>query len=285
MNDSTQFMGTPVAADDAKFWVIPANDEQAGQLRSGQKNAPEAIIAASLHVPQYDEEVAVIVAEKAPICTVEGGDTETVRMAFEAAFELKAIPVVLGGSSTVSFAGIQALSEAAEDFTVLHIGARSNMRDPMSGGHAGQSVMRSVIDIKNMKRLVQVGTMALYADENDIIFDEDSKVEPFFACDIARADDESWHEDVIQELSTPVYLSIDVSALSRSVIADAGTPEPGGLEWWPLLRLLKKVASRRRIAAVDLVNMVPSDNPTSAYVAARLVYKVMAYIVAGGKML
>lgn len=285
MSDSTQFMGTPVAADDAKFWVIPGNEEHTAQLRVGQKDAPEAIIAASLHVPMYDEEVAMDVTVKAPICTVEGGDSDTVRAAFEAAFEMSAVPVVLGGTPSVSLAGIQALGSSAEEFTILHISARSNMRDPI-GATASQTVMRTALGLKNMKKIVQVGLMSLNNDESDLVFDEDSKVEPFFACDIARAEDESWHEDVIQELATPVYMSIDVSAISRSVVPGAGTPEPGGFEWWPLLRLIKKVTSRRRIAAFDLVNLIPCEkNPTSAYVGARLVYKIMAYILAGGKML
>ena len=286
MSDNTQFMGAETAADDAKFWVIPGLDDSTGLLRTGQSGAPAEIIAASQFIPFHDEEVAVNVCKTAPICTVEGGDSETIRAAFEAAFDVKAIPVIFGGTPAITLPGLQTLADKTDEFTILHITPRANLRDVMSGSATGQTVMRTAIAMKNLKRIVQVGTTALHADENEIIFSDDSKIEPFFACDIARAEDESWHEDVIQELASPVYLSIDVSALSRSVVPNVAIPEPGGLEWWPLLRLLKKVCSRRRIAAFDIVNMVPdASNQTGAYSTARLAYKIMAYIVAGGKML
>jgi agmatinase len=97
--------------------------------------------------------------------------------------------------------------------------------------------------------------------------------------------DEAWHEDVIQALSTPVYVSLDLSALDRGVVPSVGQPEPGGMSWWSILRLLKKVAGRRRIAAFDVTDLVPIEGDLNGdYAAARLVYKTMAYMVAGGKM-
>jgi len=70
------------------------------------------------------------------------------------------------------------------------------------------------------------------------------------------------------------------------VIPAVGNPEPGGLQWWTVLRLLKKVAARRRIAAFDVTELSPREGLVrSDYTAARLIYKMMNYIQAGGKML
>ena len=58
-----------------------------------------------------------------------------------------------------------------------------------------------------------------------------------------------------------------------------GTPEPGGLGWYETLRLIKRLASRRRIVGMDLVEysyVEAYDSP--AFLCAKLIYKSLAYI-------
>ena len=44
----------------------------------------------------------------------------------------------------------------------------------------------------------------------------------------------------LAKVSGNVYITIDLDAFDPS-IAPSGTPEPGGLAWYPTLELLKKV--------------------------------------------
>jgi agmatinase len=194
---------------------------------------------------------------------------------------------VLGGEGTVSLWAIQAMLPRCDEMSVLHLDAHADMDDG-SAGETHHTVMRRVLELSKQKsvHVCQVGVRALSRPAFDRIVDESQPVSCFFMSDINKVGDESWHEDVVEELRSPVYVSIDLSAFDPAVIPSVGNPEPGGLGWWQVLRLLKKVASRRRIAAVDITELCPREGDiASDYAAAKLVYKIMNYIKAGGKML
>jgi agmatinase len=53
---------------------------------------------------------------------------------------------------------------------------------------------------------------------------------------------------------------------------------PGGLGWYPTLRLLRAVARRRRIIACDLTELAPLPGLHAPdFLAARLAYKLIGY--------
>jgi agmatinase len=57
-----------------------------------------------------------------------------------------------------------------------------------------------------------------------------------------------------------------------------GTPEPGGIGWYDLLRLLRAVFQQRRVVAVDVVELAPIPGLHAPdFLAARLVYKLIGY--------
>jgi agmatinase len=57
-----------------------------------------------------------------------------------------------------------------------------------------------------------------------------------------------------------------------------GTPVPGGLGWYPTLRLLRKVAARRRIVGFDVTELAPLPGLHAPdFLVARLVYKLIGY--------
>ena len=57
-----------------------------------------------------------------------------------------------------------------------------------------------------------------------------------------------------------------------------GTPEPCGLQWYPTLKLLRKVFKKCNVVAFDIVELMnsPQAKPT-AFLAAKLYYKMLAY--------
>jgi agmatinase len=56
-----------------------------------------------------------------------------------------------------------------------------------------------------------------------------------------------------------------------------GTPEPGGLGWYEVLNLLKKVAETHNIVGFDVVELCPSENKAPDFLAAKLIYKLLSY--------
>ncbi|NLE39358.1 MAG: agmatinase, partial [Pirellulaceae bacterium] len=82
-------------------------------------------------------------------------------------------------------------------------------------------------------------------------------------------------------LDGPLYLTVDIDALEVSLCPGTGTPQPGGLGWWPTLKYLRRLLrENRRIELVgcDVVETVPQPGTqVNETVAAALLAKIVAY--------
>lgn len=292
MADLGNFLGYESASlEEAIFSVIPAPLEETADYVRGQALAPQKIIDASSQIEDFDEETGLSIIDLGVHCLAPEGLPSGAALKnwvadqVTAALDATAVPVIIGGEGGITFSAIKALLPKVDELSVLHIDANADLNEA-DGEENHHTVMRQVLELTPTPHICQVGVRSLSKSAFDIIVDGGYPVECFFMSDINRADDESWQEDVIDELRSPVYLSIDLTGLDPSVIPAVGNPQPGGLGWWQVLRLIKKVASRRRIAAIDITELCPRETDiNSDYAAARLVYKAMNYVYAGGKML
>ncbi|MDR0362093.1 MAG: arginase family protein [Planctomycetota bacterium] len=278
---------------EAYFSLIPAPHDATASYIRGQALAPRKIMDASSLIEDYDEETGLTLVDLVGVHTLapesaprDAGMLEDwVGERIRAALDATAVPIILGGDGTVSLWGIKALLERSPELTVLHIDANADL-DDADDEETHHTVMRRALELDNAPSICQVGVRTLSRDAFERIMDSSIPVETFFMADIDRDGGEGWQDAVIDELRSPVYLSIDMTGLDPSIAPAVGVAEPGGLRWWQLLRLLKKVASRRRVAAIDVTELCPIEGAIqSDLAAARLIYKVMNYIQASGKML
>jgi agmatinase len=127
--------------------------------------------------------------------------------------------------------------------------------------------------IEEICQTVQVGIRSMSREE----FNRLDTVRVFFARDIFLRSD--WIEKVVELLSANVYVTIDLDVFDPSVMPSTGTPEPGGLSWYQVIRLLKEVAEKRNVVGFDVVELVPSKhNKAPDFIAAKLVFKFLSYI-------
>ena len=101
----------------------------------------------------------------------------------------------------------------------------------------------------------------------------------FFAEDICGLkNDSSWVRNVVSHLRKNVYITIDLDVFDPSIVPSTGTPEPGGMEWYQVLRLVRAVIERRNVVGADVVELCPSRNDRAPdFLAAKLVYKILSY--------
>jgi agmatinase len=86
---------------------------------------------------------------------------------------------------------------------------------------------------------------------------------------------------VLEALSDEVFVSFDLDALDPSIMPATGTPEPGGLDWYEAVDLLKAVAGRARIVGFDVVELAPiAGQVASDFLAARLTYRLIGLALA-----
>ena len=98
----------------------------------------------------------------------------------------------------------------------------------------------------------------------------------FFAHDMVV--NEGWMDDVIDQLTSNVFITFDLDAIDPSLMPSTGTPEPGGLFYYETLEFLKKVFEEKNVVGFDMVELCP--NPTeksSDFLAAKLFYKMLSY--------
>ena len=89
---------------------------------------------------------------------------------------------------------------------------------------------------------------------------------------------------IVRRLSRRVYLTVDLDVFDPSIIPSTGTPEPGGLGWYQVLELIRLVCRRRELVGFDVVELAPGEVRAPDFLAAKLVYKLLAYRFRGEKI-
>ena len=85
-------------------------------------------------------------------------------------------------------------------------------------------------------------------------------------------------DEMLEMLSDNIYVSIDLDVLDPSIMSAVGTPEPGGMQWNDILRILKLVTRHKNVVGFDLMELCPSQGPVScAFTAAKLAYRLIGY--------
>ena len=98
----------------------------------------------------------------------------------------------------------------------------------------------------------------------------------FYAHQIHENDD--WMDKVISLLTKNLYITFDLDAFDPSLLPATGTPEPGGMGWYQVMKLLKKVIASTNVVGFDVVELCPRPGDrTSDYIAAKLIYKLLSY--------
>ncbi|HVF48683.1 MAG TPA: agmatinase [Pyrinomonadaceae bacterium] len=266
----------------AQIVVWPVSYEGTVSYGTGTGRGAEAVIEASRNMELYDEEtdgevyrLGIHTLEESP--PVEPPEA-MMKSLLERARELVAsgkFVAMIGGEHSVSAPVIQAHAEKYPNLSVLQIDAHADLRDTYDGTpHSHASIMARVTrDLK--LPAVQCGIRSISAEEARAIDELPTRI--FWAKDIAGRTD--WWEDAVSGLTENVYLTIDIDGLDPSLVAQTGTPEPGGLGWYEVLGLVRTLARERRVVGMDLTEYSYVEGfDASAFLCAKLIYKTLSFI-------
>lgn len=271
------------AFDSARVLVWPVSYEGTVSYGTGTGAGAMAIVDASRNMELYedetDAEVYKIGIHTLPEFTPRETPEAMMSELYERTKELIAddrFLCMLGGEHSISAPVIQAHNERYENLSVLQIDAHADLRDTYDGTpHSHASIMARVVKDMNIPS-VQVGIRSISGDEARS-FKAGLPTRIFWARDIVGRTD--WIDDAIDGLTENVYLTIDIDGLDPSIVPTTGTPEPGGLGWYETLTLIRKLAEKKRVVGMDLVEYSYFENYDSpAFLCAKLVYKSLGYI-------
>jgi agmatinase len=269
--------------ENARVLVLPVSYEGTVSYGTGTGSGAMAIVDASRNMELYDDETDAEVY-KVGIHTLEEfmpRPTPDAMMAdlYNEASELIATDkflCMLGGEHSISAPVIRAHAERYHDLSVLQIDAHADLRDTYDNTpHSHASIMARVVKDLRIPS-VQVGIRSISAEEARSLANG-LPTRIFWARDIVGRTD--WIDAAVDSLTESVYLTIDIDGLDPSLVPTTGTPEPGGLGWYETLALIKRIAEKKRIVGMDLVEYsYVADYNSPAFLCAKLVYKSLAYI-------
>ena len=185
---------------------------------------------------------------------------------------------ILGGDHSVPLGAIQALAKRHSNFGILHIDAHCDLRSAYQGfQYSHASIMRNVLDLKQVSKLVQVGVRDVSHREIDFVEQSEGRVVVHHDTGLKRSRyaGNSWQalcEQIVSDLPEKVYVSFDIDGLDPKLCPATGTPVPGGLELEEAFCLLKEVADSREIIGFDLCETGPDE--WDGNVGARIIYKL-----------
>ncbi|MDP2863697.1 MAG: agmatinase [Desulfobacterales bacterium] len=271
-----------VGLDDAGIVVLPLCYENAPSYGAGSEDGPLHILSASAQLENIDEETSAFWG-KAGIHTLslfvpskdpEKAINEMKKAAATVLIRNKFL-LSLGGDHAISIGPIMAAAEIYPDIGVLQIDAHLDLRDMWNGSRYNHAcVMRRVADDIKIP-FVQVGIRSFSQGEAGYV--KRKKLKPFYAHNIDPLDD-SWIDKAVNSLPEKVYMTIDLDGLDPSVIPGTGTPEPGGLSYRQVVKLIKKVGGKRKVIAADINELAKIEgSQVSEYTAAKIATKIFVH--------
>ncbi|MGB7070408.1 MAG: agmatinase [Pyrinomonadaceae bacterium] len=271
------------ARETSRVCILPVSYEGTVSYGTGTGDGAMAIVEASRNMELYEEETDAEVYKIGIHTLEEFKPRETPAEMMSDLYDYTKrllnddkFVCMLGGEHSVSAPIIKAHAEKYHNLSVLQIDAHADLRDTYDGTpHSHASIMARVVKDLRIPS-VQIGIRSISADEARLI-ETGLPTKIFWAKDIAGRTD--WIDSAIDSLTENVYLTIDIDGLDPSIVPTTGTPEPGGLGWYETLALIRKLAEKRRVVGMDLVEYSYVENYDSpAFLCAKLVYKSLAYI-------
>ena len=282
LKPSPGFCGLPARYadyDKAAAVILSIPFDKTSTWQKGADKGPAAIIEASRYLELYDIETDSEVYKKGiftapPINTVSS--TLLIKKTDAAVSRYlkdNKLIVTLGGDHSVSIGVLKAYAGHYKDLSILHLDAHADSRESYEGSPFNHACV--IARAREFTRnIVSVGIRSMDSSERVNV----DRKKMFFAHDIHNSD--KWIKKAVSELTDPVYITIDVDVFDPGIMPSTGTPEPGGLGWYQVLKLFSAVSKSKRIVGFDVVELCPTQSKAPDFLAAKLIYILLSYIYA-----
>lgn len=182
---------------------------------------------------------------------------ETIRKAIASILGCGVVPVLIGGDDSIPIPMLDAMGDTGLKYTVLQIDAHIDWRQEHMGESMGlSSTMRRASEMEHIEKIIQVGARGIGSAHSDDYKDAlDWGARFFTGYDVSR----NGIEPALSEISPGenVIICFDIDALDPSIAPNTIGRAPGGLGYYQVLDLIKGVADRGRICAMDVVEIMP----------------------------
>jgi agmatinase len=266
--------------DTSKVVLLPVPYDATSTWCKGADKGPDALIEASQNMELYDIETDSL-PYKAGIFTADRLRVDyltpermasQVRKRVSQYLEEGKLIGLLGGEHSVSIGSMEAHADKYKDIGFLQLDAHADTRERYHGSKFNHACVMA--RARELGEVVQVGLRSMSYNESK---SKNMNLENvFFAKDIY--DNDNWMKDAVSLLPNDFYLTVDLDVFDPSIMSSTGTPEPGGLQWYQVLKFLRTAIQTKNMIGFDVVELCPNpNNKAPDMLAAQLVYKIIAY--------
>lgn len=286
-SDAPTFLGLPDAGDAARIAVVCAPYDLTSTYGKGADRGPEALLAASAAVETWDEETGRdLETQRYTVWRPRDADAFGRQSPEAMVAELRAvhagyldrgtITLGVGGEHSISYGQFAALRARHPDLAVVQVDAHLDLRDSYHGSrHSHASIAARFLE--DGAELVQVGMRSCSREEAALVRERGLTV--YWAREVAGHT--AYHREILERVvERPIFVTVDLDGFDPSLVPATGTPEPGGLSWFDVTRLLRTLGRHCRVVGADITELAPTGDDASRpseFLAARLAAKMVAY--------
>ena len=262
----------------ASIAILPIPYDGTSTWMKGSNRGPQAILDASANMELYDIETDSEVFKQG-IVTLDPvlcpDDPEAmVTVVYERARSIVndgKFMVGIGGEHTISVGLVRAVAEKFRYLSVLQLDAHADTRNKYEGSRYNHACVMSRIG--EICPYVQAGIRSMDSSELERL----NRDRTFFAHEMLK--DSKVIPKMLKALTQNVYITIDLDVFDPSIMPSTGTPEPGGLDWYTLIKLIELVVREKNVVGMDVTELLPNPaNRAPDFTAAKLVYRVLSMI-------
>lgn len=200
--------------------------------------------------------------------------------------EAGAVPIVLGGDHSITYANASAVADAVGhgNLALVHFDAHADTAESHYGHLYGHGTpMRRLIESGAVpgRRFAQIGLRGYWPAPDTVAWMGEQGMRWWFMSDITRRGLEVVVDEAVAHVTdgaTFVFLSIDVDVVDPGMAPGTGTPEPGGMAARDLLDTVRRISGELPIVGADIVEVAPPyDGPgeITARLGNRLVLEIL----------
>lgn len=253
------------------------NDEHSSSLRGSA--AGPAAIRKELHCDLYSSwsECGINLAEEGRLVDLgdvafsKGTDAwDVIDRGVSSALSLGRPLISLGGDHAITHPVVRAVRKVYPRLTILHIDAHPDIYENFQDDpRSHTSPFARIMEEQIADRLIQVGLRTI----------NDHHREQFRRYGVEAFPMSDWDRQSWLEITTPVYLSLDIDGIDPAFAPGVAHREPGGPSTRQVIDLIRSVSAP--IVAADIVEFNPRCDigGMTATVAAKLVKEIAGRMV------
>jgi agmatinase len=281
---SSTFLGVPAAslraADslaDAQAVIVGAPFDAGTSWRPGARFGPQAIRSTD-YLPQtgYRPHLGLRVDPLGELGVVDVGDVRMPQLdsegglarLMEACRQVSAagaIPVVLGGDHTITYATAQGVAQhhGFGRVALIHFDAHADTGDSDGGLWGHGTPMRRLIMSGAIRgdRFLQIGLRGYWPDPPILEWMAEQRMRWFEMTEVVERGLDECLTEALERAADDcdgVFLSVDVDVVDPGMAPGTGTPESGGLTSRQLLDAVRRIGRESNLLGMDVVEVAPA---------------------------